>query len=199
MEPRECQMPSLRTLAEGNAEAVSAPLTRRLKLAIRRRLTPSQERSVKLQTDRLRERLMSLAGRPRPVPLTKTNGPIVRLKAGDWVRVRSREEIEATLNSWRQLRGCAFMREMLPYCGTVQRVLKPMERFVDERDLRAKKSRGIVLLEGVNCGGTAEFGRCDRNCFVFWREEWLEKIDRDASEVGGRNAENQAPGDRSTG
>jgi hypothetical protein len=27
------------------------------------------------------------------------------------------------------------------------------------------------------CKGTAEFGTCDRSCFVFWREEWLEKID----------------------
>ena len=99
------------------------------------------------------------------------------LQAGDTVRVRSREEIERTLNYWHQLRGCTFMPEMARYCGTVQRVLKPMARFVDERDLRVKRARGIVLLEGVLCGGTADFGPCDRACHLFWREEWLERIE----------------------
>jgi hypothetical protein len=66
---------------------------------------------------------------------------------------------------------------MEQYCGTTQRVFRRMERFVDERDLRVKKSRGIVLLEGVMCEGTAEFGPCDRSCLVFWREEWLEKLE----------------------
>jgi len=100
-----------------------------------------------------------------------------RLNAGDWVRVRSREEIEATLNHWGQLKGCSFMPEMAQYCGTTQRVLKRMERFVDERDLRAKKVRGIALLEGLRCEGTAEFGRCDRARLYFWREEWLERTE----------------------
>jgi len=67
--------------------------------------------------------------------------------------------------------------EMSIYCGTTQRVLKRMERFVDERDYRVKKCNGIILLEGLNCQGTTDYGRCDRNCYFFWREEWLEKID----------------------
>jgi hypothetical protein len=99
------------------------------------------------------------------------------LKAGDLVRVRPAGEIQATLNHWRQLKGCTFMPEMEQYCGTVQRVLKPMERFVDERDLRVKKCRGIILLEGLQCQGAADFGRCDRSCYFFWRQEWLEKIE----------------------
>jgi len=91
--------------------------------------------------------------------------------------VRSREEIEATLNHWRQLKGCSFMSEMAQYCDTTQRVHKVMERFVDERDLRVKKVKGIVLLDGLRCEGTAEFGRCDRSCLYFWREEWLERVE----------------------
>jgi hypothetical protein len=51
-----------------------------------------------------------------------------------------------------------------------------MEKFLDERDYRVKKCKGIILLEGAICGGTAYFGRCDRACFFFWREEWLEKL-----------------------
>ena len=49
--------------------------------------------------------------------------------------------------------------------------------FLDERDHRLKKCRGVLLLEGALCQGTAKFGRCDRSCFYFWREEWLEKMD----------------------
>lgn len=92
------------------------------------------------------------------------------------MRVRSREEIDATLNVWQSLRGCGFLPEMDQYCGTVQRVLKPVVRAVDERDYQVKKFSGVVLLDGVICEGTATFGNCDRACFYFWREEWLEKV-----------------------
>jgi hypothetical protein len=99
------------------------------------------------------------------------------LQAGDRVRVRSLEEIQATLNPWKELKGCAFLPYMVDYCETTQRVLQPVNRFLDERDYKVKKARGVVLLEGVICSGTPVFGRCDRGCHLFWREEWLVKID----------------------
>ena len=99
------------------------------------------------------------------------------LNVGDLVRVRSKEEIRATLGDWNALQGCVFMEEMWQHCGTVQRVLKPVERFLDERDYHIKKIRETVILEGVNCQGTVDFGPCDRNCFFFWRREWLKKIE----------------------
>jgi hypothetical protein len=68
------------------------------------------------------------------------------------------------------------MPDMWQYCETSQRVFKVVERFVDERDYRLKKGTGIILLEGLICEGTADYGRCDRSCFYFWRVEWLEKI-----------------------
>lgn len=98
------------------------------------------------------------------------------LKPGDLVRVRSKEEIQATLNRWNQLKKCSFMEEMWNYCGTKQRIFKRVERFMDERDYLIKKSIGIVILEGVLCNGTIDFGPCDRSCHFFWREEWLEKM-----------------------
>jgi hypothetical protein len=100
-----------------------------------------------------------------------------KLKAGDWVRVRSWEEIQPMLDPFKETRGCAFLEDMRQYCGTKQRVFKSMERFLDERDYKVKKVRGVILLENVICGGVPAFGRCDRSCFLFWREEWLEKID----------------------
>jgi hypothetical protein len=103
------------------------------------------------------------------------------LRSGDLVRVRSRHEIEGTLNRWNQLKGCSFMEEMRPYCGTTQRVLKRVEKFLDERDYLLKKCKGIIILDGVMCQGTRDFGSCDRACFYFWREEWLKKIEPEKS------------------
>jgi hypothetical protein len=99
------------------------------------------------------------------------------LKPGDMVRIRSANEIKATLDRWNQTGRCAFMEEMWDYCGSTQRVLKRVEKFLDERDYLVKKCTGIILLDGVYCHGTVDFGECDRTCFIFWREEWLEKVD----------------------
>ena len=98
------------------------------------------------------------------------------LRPGDLVRVRLRHEIEGTLNRWNQLKGCAFGEEMWSFCGKEHKVLKRIEKFLDERDYLIKKCKGIVILDGVICQGTKDFGECDRTCFYFWREEWLEKI-----------------------
>ena len=173
-----CQIPCLQLVVEGYAKLPPQSLTRRIKLKVRRYLSPSQERAFKRFTNDVLNRFSALTSRGvmPTVPPSKDNVP--QLEVGDWVRVRSLEEIQATLNHWRQLRGCTFMPEMAQYCGTIQRVLKPMQHFVDERDLRVKRSSGIILLEGVMCQGTADFGGCDRSCFYFWRAEWLEKLEK---------------------
>jgi hypothetical protein len=174
----DCQVPCLQPIAEGTLEMPPQSLARRLKVMVRRRLSPQAERRLKLRSNDLMNWLCRITGRPEKPTTRPASSSAGHLKAGDWVRVRTRAEIDATLNHWRQLRGCTFMQEMDQYCGTTQRVLKPLERFVDERDLRLKSSKGIVLLDGVICQGTAGFGRCDRCCYMFWREEWLEKIDQ---------------------
>lgn len=99
------------------------------------------------------------------------------MQAGDMVRVKSQEEIQKTLGQSDQLKGCAFMEEMWSYCGTKQRVLKRVEQFLEEHDYLVKKCKGVVILEGVLCTGTEGYPDCDRSCFRFWREEWLEKIE----------------------
>lgn len=171
-----CQIPCLRYVAEGPA-GNRGPMGRRLKLSIRRHLSSGLERTLKIYTNDLMNRVWLLMGRETKPAAQPAGPPQPLLQQGDKVRVRSREEIESTLNNWKQLKGCAFMPEMAIYCDSSQRVWKRMERFVDERDLRVKRSKGIILLEGVFCQGTAGFGACDRSCFVFWREEWLEKIE----------------------
>ncbi|MBP9040421.1 MAG: hypothetical protein KBF64_01465 [Anaerolineaceae bacterium] len=100
----------------------------------------------------------------------------VEFQPGDVVRVRTREEIEPMLDADRKFRGCTFLDCMWAYCGTTQKVFKPLHRFLDERDFVFKKVKGVVILEGVFCDGLLVFGQCDRSCFLFWREEWLEKL-----------------------
>jgi hypothetical protein len=169
-----CQVPSLQQIAEGPGEVPPESFSRRVKLAIRRRLNPTKERTLKKHTNNLMNRFRKATGKStKPASPPQKNPP---LQTGDVVRVRSMEEIKSTLDNWGLLKGCGFMPEMAEYCGTTQRVHKRMERFVDERDLRVKKCRGIILLDGVECHGTAQFGTCDRSCLFFWREEWLEKI-----------------------
>lgn len=172
----DCQLPNLGRISEAVADSPTPSLSRRLKLMIRRHLSPQAERRFKTRTNTLMNWMCRVRGQPERPLIRPAADSRIHLQAGDWVRVRSRADVDATLNHWRQLRGCTFMPEMDVYCGTIQRVLKPLERFVDERDLQVKTSRGIVLLEGVTCQGTADFGRCDRACVLFWREEWLEKI-----------------------
>lgn len=172
-----CQIPCLQLIAEGIAETPSESFSRRLKLMARRRLGPGRERSLKNDTNQWMNRFCELTGKRTKPSAFPPNVASKRLQAGDWVRVRTLEEIEATLNHWKQVRGCAFMPEMAQYCGTTRRVLKPMKAFVDERDLQVKRSKGIILLEGAICNGTSDFGSCDRACFHFWREEWLEKLE----------------------
>ena len=153
----------------------------RIKRALKRRLSIKVQRRIKDAISSTFDLFDRQRGRAKTLKSNPDTQPSERLSAGDLVRVRSREEIQATLDRWRSLKGCGFLDEMAGYCGTTQRVLKRVERFIDERDYRLKKASGIVLLDGVLCSGTGKTGRCDRACFFFWREEWLEKVDGPAA------------------
>ncbi len=189
VEPIQCQIQQLPGLFERYAEIPPESLPRKLRLFIRRRLNSHQVRFFKTKSSRLVDRVLGFAGIKRQASTPVSDPFVSTFKPGEQVRVRSKPEIEATLNRWGQLKGCTFMpAEMTPYCNTVQRVFKPLERFVDERDYHVKKASGIILLEGVHCEGTSDYGRCDRSCFFFWREEWLEKIDASGSAVADDHA-----------
>jgi hypothetical protein len=117
-----------------------------------------------------------IIGRKPPGNDCKNSFKTVGIKAGDLVKIKSKEEIRKTLDGWNKLKGCGFMDEMEEYCGTVQKVKKKVEFFMDERDYLIKKCKNIVLLENVFCQGVKLIGRCDRSCHFFWRVEWLELL-----------------------
>jgi hypothetical protein len=120
-----------------------------------------------------------LARRPAapPAAAPRATFPPLEVSAGDRVRVRSRQEIEASLDGAGMLAGCWFAPQMFEHCGREFTVVTRVERFFDERRWRMLKARHMVLLEGVFCDGRslADTGGCDRRCHFFWRTEWLER------------------------
>jgi len=97
----------------------------------------------------------------------------LNLEPGDLVEVRPENEILATLDSSGKYGGLRFAPEMSKYCGKRFRVYKKLRKILVETtgELRTMKVP-IVLLERVYCDGSAH-GGCDRACFCFWLEEWL--------------------------
>ncbi len=177
MESKVCQCHCVPHLSEGTIRVRPSSFKSWLKLTLKRSLGGSTKRKLKMYSARLAQGINKFVGKSDAPSALATVPKRVSLAAGNLVRVRSEEEIRATLNSWNELQGCMFMDAQQQYCGTTQRVLKPVERFVDERDYRVKRAKGLVLLDGLICEGTPDYGRCDRACFYFWREEWLEKVD----------------------
>lgn len=107
----------------------------------------------------------------------RDNNPRLNLKAGDWVEVRSREEISATLDGNGRLENLPFMPEMLQYCGKKLRVSKRADKtcqYVVGWSIRRMKDS--VHLEGVRCDG-AGHGGCEAGCLIFWKEAWLKRAD----------------------
>lgn len=143
-------------------------------MVFKRLLDPNTKRKLKRQYARLHA---NFAQRQQQDTPAADELAATVLEAGDRVRVRSREAIQASLDIWGELRGCGFMSDMWQYCDTEQRVLKPVRQFLDERDYRLKKTSGMVVLQNVICQGMEEYGGCDRACHFFWRNEWLEKLD----------------------
>jgi hypothetical protein len=101
------------------------------------------------------------------------------LRPGEWVRVKSREEIRQTLTNKGMNRGLWFDGEMLPFCGGTFQVRRRIERLVNERDgTMIELPSDCVTLEGVVCSGERSPQRwfCTRAIFSYWRECWLERV-----------------------
>lgn len=179
---QQCQLELLDDIRVGRAQLAPFPLYKRIMFTVSLHMDPRFKRF-------LRPYYLRLIYGPSPAKVAAPAAGSVHstavtpsFSAGDCVRVRAEEEIVRTLDQWGKLKGCRFMPEMRPYCGTEQTVLKPLERFFDEREYTLKKARGLVLLKDVMCQGVDLSGRCDRSCFFFWRIEWLEKVENEKCE-----------------
>jgi hypothetical protein len=128
-----------------------------------------------------------LAGREAPYlfkkvkPCAKTPTGRLDLKPGEWVRVKPKYEIEATLNELGLNRGLSFdPEEMAPYCGHIFRVQRCVTKILDEMTGKMlQMKQPCIILEGAICN--AEYARCRLNCPraipSYWREIWLERVE----------------------
>lgn len=101
---------------------------------------------------------------------------VLNLQSGEWVRVKPEKEILASLDNCDQNKGLAWMPIMNRYCGKKLKVYKRLDKIVLESTGEIRKLKNTVLLEGGICDGI--YG-CDRSCFHFWREAWLERVEND--------------------
>jgi len=115
--------------------------------------------------------------------LAKT--PVVNknIVAGRKVSVLGMGSIGATLDVGNRNRGLWFDREMVKHCGQPYRVLKRVERIIDDANGRMVPMKTpCILLEEVVASG--EFQRfLGQQEYLFWREIWLTPL----SEIIGGN------------
>ena len=121
-----------------------------------------------------------------------------KFSIGEWVEVKSKEEILSTLDGKGRLEGMPFMPEMLRFCGKRFQVYKRAHKTCDYTTPHPFHSRwlsGTVHLQ-TRCDGGAH-GGCQAGCLLYWKEAWLKP-------VGGNSANSDDPlvrdnSDRSTG
>jgi hypothetical protein len=127
------------------------------------------------------------------IPFPRMKGTIPRgeltprcdldLRPGELVRIKSYQEILATLDVGLSNRGLSFDAELVPFCGKVFRVSTCVERFVDEKTGKMRRmNTPAVILEGVTCKALYSGRRmfCSRSIHLWWREIWLERACIDA-------------------
>jgi hypothetical protein len=99
----------------------------------------------------------------------------IGLRAGDWVIVRSKEEILSTLDAKGWLEGLPFQPEMFAFCGRRMRVAKVAHKTCDNiKKTGGRRMPKAVHLEGGRCNGSAH-GGCQADCVFFWKESWLRR------------------------
>jgi hypothetical protein len=105
------------------------------------------------------------------------------LRPGELVRVKAKREIMPTVDEELRNRGLGFDVEMARFCGQVARVSHRVEKIIDEQTGRMRQMKHpCIVLEGLDgrdvvCEG-AYSSNCPRSIHAYWREIWLERVDR---------------------
>lgn len=104
-----------------------------------------------------------------------SEGAPLPLKPGDWVQVRTKQEIQQTLDSNARNAGLSFTLDMFPYCGGTYQVRSPIHTIIRETDGRRVHLHNTVSLNQVTCRGLLHCGVCPREHFLWWRDAWLKR------------------------
>ena len=103
------------------------------------------------------------------------------LRVGDWVEVRSKDEILRTLDGNGRLDGMIFTPEMFKFCGKRFQVYKRAHKTCDYTTSAPYRTRRVdrtVHLE-TRCDGEAH-GGCQADCLLYWKEAWLKPVSRNS-------------------
>jgi hypothetical protein len=99
-----------------------------------------------------------------------------RHKAGELVRVRSAEEIAATLDADGALDALPFMPEMAAFGGRTFVVRSSAHKTCDSVSYTGLRSMDTAVhLEGLHCDGSAH-GGCQSRCPLYFKDAWLEPV-----------------------
>jgi hypothetical protein len=128
-----------------------------------------------------KRRLPHLCGRAtEKMPVSAAN-----MQEGERVRVRSKAQIEQTLNAAGRNRGLFYDVEMLPFESGEYTILRRVKRILNEKSGHMMTfSIDCLILEGVVCGGMQSHCRmfCPRSIYPYWREAWLERATKTSCE-----------------
>jgi hypothetical protein len=120
--------------------------------------------------------------RPGLIPKgQKTPSRKLDLKAGELVRVRALPEILETVDVDLRNRGMGFHSEMVPFTGKTFRVLRRIEKIVNEKTGKMIVMKNdAVILENATCqaryiNNCRRF--CPRSVYLYFREIWLERVE----------------------
>ena len=109
-------------------------------------------------------------------------------RPGEFVEVRSAEEILATLDENGMLDNLPFTPEMLRFCGKTYPVSKRADSTCDTvSNSGMREMVETVHLNGLRCDGSAH-GGCQAGCLLFWKEAWLKRSSDGFPQAGLMNA-----------
>jgi hypothetical protein len=112
---------------------------------------------------------------PAGAPTPSSN---LNLQPGDIVRVKTHDEILQTVTSENLNRGMHWDAELVPYCGGTYKVLKRVNRLVDEKTGKMLNMKTpCIVLDSVVCQARYSASRmlCPKAMYPYWREVWLER------------------------
>jgi hypothetical protein len=116
---------------------------------------------------------------PRPKlkgSLKRTPLGDLKLQPGEWVTIRTAEEIAQTLDERGRNRGLSCDYGMCQFSGRKYRVRNRLDRMISESTGHMRQVDGTVLLENLNCiCYYSVLGGCARQDFMYWREVWLQR------------------------
>jgi len=119
-------------------------------------------------------------------PHTRTPTASLALKPGEIVRVRSLDQIAQTLDHKSRNRGLGICLEMSRLCEREAEVRYRVNCLIDEQTGIMRDFTSTVTLHNVRGGKTlgeeclcyGEIGDCPRGEIMYWREIWLERVNR---------------------